>query len=361
MNVTGDLKTVCFFGDYNPEYCRTKILLHGLRECGVHVIECRADPASRFGKYWELFKKYRDIRATCDVVIVGFSDTRWMPVFASLIEHKRTIFYDALFSFYDTYVFDRKRVRAGTLAARWFWFLDWLACSVVDCVLLDTDANINYFVKTFSIPRSKFARVFIGVDTDIFSPLPARQAHHDSFTVEYHGKYIPLQGVDTIIHAAKILEHEQAVRFILIGKGHDYARIRALAEELSLRNVTFVPFQPVEKLPEYIRDADVCIGIVGATSRANGAIPNKLYEAAAMRRLSINSDTDAINEVFEDGKNVVLIKGGNAEQLAERILFLKNNRDALKTMAESAYDTVMHMGIPRKIGERLLEVIKQRT
>ena len=146
---------VCYFGIYDPDYSRNRVLIKGLTENGVQVLKCQVDPGKKY-KYWKLYKKHRQIK-DYDVMIVGFPGHPVMPL-ARLI-CKKPIIFDAFLSSYET-LLDRKIYSPRGLQALKNWLLDWLACKLADRILLDTKEHIKYFVKTFKIERNKFDRIF---------------------------------------------------------------------------------------------------------------------------------------------------------------------------------------------------------
>ncbi len=346
---------VLYFGDYNPDYTRTRILLKGLRQNGVTVIEMN-ERTGGIGMYLRLWRRFRAYRGTYDAMIVGYGDSRLMPVFARCIGARHLI-WEALFSKYDNFVFDRRLVRPHSLKAYLYRLLDWLGCAVSDLVLLDTELHTRYFRTTFGVPERKLAFVYVGADTDIFYPRE-RTEHPRDFEVEFHGKYFPMQGTDVIVRAAVLLG-EKGVHFTLIGSGQELKRTKALAESLGTTNVTFKQFLPQEEIAEYVKNADVCIGLIGDVPRVIRAIPTKLWEAAAMGRVSINASPGSLEEVFTPGKDVIGMKPGDHEELARKILELKESRRA-DAMGRAAYDTFLKHGTPTVIGLALVEVIRTR-
>ncbi len=141
--------TILYFGDFNPDYARNRVIIRGLEQNGARVIY--------------------SIRSAHDFVIVGYSDSRWTMPLAWLLCRK-PIVWDAFYSLYDSWVFDRKLVSPSSVKAKYYWLLDWLSCMLADRILLDTNAHIDYFAKTFRIDKRKFIRVLIGADDKIFHP-----------------------------------------------------------------------------------------------------------------------------------------------------------------------------------------------
>ncbi len=354
MNISSTaIKRVCYFGDYDPTYNRTKVLIQGLRENGVEVVECREDTRTPMvRKCARLYRQYRVIGAH-DAVVLGFSSTRWMPLFIRSIS-RRPIVWDMLFSFYDNWVFDRKLVRQGSVKATYHWFLDWLLPHCVDRVIFHTHAEIDAFVRMFGVPRRKFNRVVLGADTSMFYPRP--RPTDGIFRVEFHGKYIPVHGADTIVRAAKILEQEP-VRFIMIGDGQERSHCEALAKKLKLTNIDFLGLLPVAELPPYIAIADVCIGLLGDVPRVEESIANKMYENAAMERVSINADTKGVREFFTDGKDVVLVRRADPSDLARAIRTLRENPAYKHRLESAALATFRRTASTKEVGRQLLAAI----
>ena len=160
--------TICYFGDYDPTYSRNRVMTRGLMLNGARVIECNVRKKG-IGKYFNLWKRHRSLPGAYDVLVVGYSDTRWMVLFARLISGKPVV-WDAFYSLYDSWVFDRKLVSPNSLQAKYYWFQDWLACTLAQKIVLDTNEHISYFVKTFRVDKKKCTRVLVGTDDTVFSP-----------------------------------------------------------------------------------------------------------------------------------------------------------------------------------------------
>ncbi|MBI3571978.1 hypothetical protein HY091_00365 [Candidatus Kaiserbacteria bacterium] len=160
--------TILYFGDYDPEYARNRVIISGLRQNGATVLECRT--ASRgFSGIRELARLHRKFRGKYDLLLVGYSDSRFMVPVARFLT-ARPVVWDAFYSLYDSWVYDRKLVSPGHPKAYLYRFLDWLNCALANKVLLDTDAHIAYFRKTFLDAPGRYARVLIGADDAIFHP-----------------------------------------------------------------------------------------------------------------------------------------------------------------------------------------------
>lgn len=346
---------ICYFGIYNPEYSRNKILIKGLRANGATVLEVNS---RRIGsmKYFDLIKQFWSLRKKFDVMVVGFPGMQSI-ILAKLLT-RRPVIFDAFLSMYDSEVNDRKTIAAGSWRAHYYHFMDKLGCQLADLILLDTNAHIEYFIQEFKIKKEKFRRIWVGADNDVFFPVAPKKACK-RFTIHFHGHFIPLQGVEYIIRAAKILIDEDII-FNIIGQGQEHAKMRSLAQELGVvEKLNFIPTQPLASLPGFISEADICLGIFGDTDKAARVIPNKIYECAAMRKPIITADTPAIRELF-DQDSISLCAPHNPEDLARKIIKLKENAEKRKSLADNSLVVMSRINY-QKLGWELRQIINELT
>ena len=349
--------TICYFGDYDPNYARNRVLIKGLKENGVKILECRSQNCG-LAKYWELHKKHQTLEDNYDILIVGQSFKSRLVWLAKLLSNKKIV-WDAFYSFYDKYVFDSGLISPKSLKAGYYWRTEKLACRWADLILLDANEHIKYFSCEFGVPESRFVRVLVGTDIET-GKMPSAEKKEGVFLVHFHGKYIPLQGVKYIIEAAKILqEKDAAIRFNLIGSGQTYADDRRLADDLGVKNINFIGRVAFGQLPKFIQEADICLGLFGNTPKTQRVIANKVYEAIAMAKPVISADTPAARELFENGKNILFCRRADPDDLAEKILELKNNSQLRNKIAQGAHDLFKSKATPRIIAKDLIDKLNQ--
>lgn len=342
---------VLFFGRHDPDYSRNFIPLKGLRAHGVHVQECRV-PSSGILWPFRLLWRYLMLWPRFDVLFVSFPGQEVM-LLARILTRKPIIF-DAFTSHYEGYVQDRKKVRPGSIGARWYRWLDRSACVAATVCLTDTDAHGDFYAEEFGLPREKFRRVFVGADPDAF---PANGSRSEPFKVHFHGHYIPLQGADVVVRAAALL-NRHGVRVRMIGHGQMYDACRRLAAELDAANIDFIGNVPFTELVRSMEESHICLGIFGTTPKAQRVIPNKVYEALAAGRAVITADSPAARELLTDGRDALLIPAGDAQALADAILRLKNDSALRGRLAAAGHATLMANASPDIIGRQLRDIIE---
>jgi glycosyltransferase involved in cell wall biosynthesis len=347
------MKTVCFFGSYNQTH-RNNSLLKGLRAHDYEVLECRDDSKKPL-KYFRLFQKHRKLKQQYDVMIVGFPNHGLM-LLARLLTRKPIIF-DPFISLYNTIVEDRKQQSKYSLKSMKAFMLDTLSMRLADRVLSDTASHGEYYSSTFGIPLKKFVVVPVGADEEVFA---ARNTVNDEgFAVKFYGTYSPLQGVQYIVRAAKLLEDQKDIHFYLLGHGQTLSEMLRLAKELEVKNVTFIEERiPVSELSVFMESADVSLGIFGGTVKSNMVIPHKVYDALALGRPVLTGDTEAANEFFTNTENILLCKEADAEDLAQKVLSLRNDTILRTRIAKRGRELLLERFTPKQIVRSLIEVIE---
>jgi glycosyltransferase involved in cell wall biosynthesis len=236
---------------------------------------------------------------------------------------------------------------------------DFVECHFADYLILDTYSHIKFFHEKFNVPIKKFRRVFIGANDEIFFPLKKEEGKENQFLVGFWGTFIPLQGIQYIIKAAKILEKISQFKFIIIGNGQTYKENWLLAKKLKISNIKFLDFVPLQDLPQILNNFDIGLGIFGDTPKTIQVIPNKIFEGNAMKLPMISCDSPAIRELYTDNKNIILCERANPKSLAEAILKLKNNTLLREKIKENGYSIFQKYCSPYVLGKFLKNIFKK--
>jgi len=240
-----------------------------------------------------------------DAFIVGYPGHADMPA-ARRAARGRPVVFNPLVSLADTLVGDRGRFRAGSPAARVLERLDRRAFRTADVVVADTQVHADFLGQLTG--RNDIAVCFVGAEDRLFTPGGERR---EPFTVVFVGKLIPLQGVETILAAAR---ETPEIPFRIVGSGQ---LERLLADPPA--NVEHVPWVEYELLPGENRAAGCVLGIFGTTPKAQRVIPNKAFQALACGAPLITADTPAARELLTDGESALLVAPGDAAALASAI------------------------------------------
>jgi len=178
------------------------------------------------------------------------------------------------------------------------------------CVTVHSNGNRKYLVSK-GVQAKKVLSIPNWADIEFYRPGPKdnwfRSVHnlHNEFIVSYAGTMGWAQGLDIVIDAAKMLEDEKNIHFVLAGDGPRKRELQARITESGLENVTFLPLQLREAYRLMIQASDVCL--ISLDHRlSTPVVPGKLLDIMASGRpvvgnVPLRGDAAAIVESGECG------------------------------------------------------------
>ncbi len=149
------------------------------------------------------------------------------------------------------------------------------------------------------------------VDIDNIFPNSDTESFRDELGISqekivalYSGNMGEKQGLEIVIEAARILDRNKNVLFVLCGEGATYGKLRALATGLT--NIVWIPLQPLEKLNDLLNMADIHL-LPQRAGAADLVMPSKLTGMMASGKpvLSTTDNSTQIAEVLK-GAGVVV-------------------------------------------------------
>ena len=352
-------------------------MIEGLRRNGVEVVECheplwfsiedRVKVASggwKHPSFWirvvktyaHLLWKYRRI-GDYDVMVLGYPGQPDVPLARVLTWLRRKPL--VLDMFMSIYLIAQERglTERNPLTAHLIYFLEKLACSLPDLLIIDTQEYMAWFQQTYGIPSCRFRLVPTGADDRVFHPV-SLEKKDGLFRVLYYGSFIPNHGVTYIIEAARILRDDPNIHFELIGDGPEKPYAMALAHQYNLTNVTFEDWMDQDELARRASSADVILGAFGTTPQSLMTVQNKIYEGLAMGKPVITGDSKAVRETLPD-QAVYLCARADPLSLAEGIRFLKENEAARNRIGSNGKIVFYEKYTPTHIGAVFKRILKE--
>ena len=361
---------VCYFGTFYEEYPRNAILMHGLRLNDVEVVTChvplwhgtadkvsllqrrghRVDVGLRAARaYATLLWQARRI-GRVDALVVGYMGQ--LDMFpARLVAHRLGVplVLDVFMSI-SLIVRQRGLVQPGDPMDRLVSWVERQACRLADMIWLDTPLYVDYFIERYRLPRERFRLIPTGADDRYFYPVaPASDRDERPFTVTYVGGYVPGHGVETIVHAAAQLR-AAGIHFEMIGEGQTRPQAERLARELGADNVTFEGWVDKTALAQRLTGTDVCLGVFGTQRQHLITVPNKVYEGLALAKPVVTARTPAVEQVFHDGRHLLMVPPEDPEALASAIRRLQRDPVLRAHLSAEGHRLYRERFTPAKLG-----------
>jgi glycosyltransferase involved in cell wall biosynthesis len=355
------------FGTYDAAmHPRIATIAEGLTARGFDVTECNiplglttADRVDMLAKPWKagglvarLASRWLGLAAKArrlgrpDAVVVGYLGH--FDVHLARLLYRRgkvPIVLDHLISAAGT-AKDR-RIGGSGLKQRLLTLIDAAALRAADIVVVDTEEHLEIVPEKY---RSKAVVVPVG------APMPWHRAAEDRaarepsadlsgpLKVVFYGLYTPLQGTPVIGEALGRIAGAP-IEVTMIGRGQDEAETkRAAAANQSVRWLDWVP---AAELPALVAAHDVCLGIFGTSDKALRVVPNKVFQGAAAGCAVITSDTAPQRRVL--GDTAVLVPPGEAAALADALLRLASDREALLKLRHAARQLAAERFTPEQV------------
>jgi glycosyltransferase involved in cell wall biosynthesis len=216
------------------------------------------------------------------------------------------------------------------------------------------------------VPQEKLALVPNGANTDLFhfsldARLRLRQelGLSGKFVAVYAGLHGLAQGLETVVEAARILKDDLGIHFVLVGEGPRKPDLISLAQKYSLNNITFIPEQPRENVPEYLSCADVGLIPLKNIPLFDGALPSKLFDAWACERPVVMSVGGEARQVLESAGGGIYSPPEDAAEMAAAIRWMQGHpADREKMGANGRNYTVQNHSHP-ELAKNLAGVLDQ--
>jgi glycosyltransferase involved in cell wall biosynthesis len=204
-----------------------------------------------------------------------------------------------------------------------------------------------------------------GADPSMFDPADLgdefRQAYDlsDRFIVTYAGAHGMSNDLVVVLDAARELQDRPEVQIVLLGDGKEKAHLVARAQELGLKNVTFLPSLPKSQMPAALAGAHACLAILKPLDEYKTTYPNKVFDYMAAGRPVVLAIDGVIRDVVEAANCGVFAQPGDPSALADAIRSLAANRQKAHLMGlrgRAYLETHFSRAV---IGEQLLSLLEE--
>jgi glycosyltransferase involved in cell wall biosynthesis len=239
-----------------------------------------------------------------------------------------------------------------------------------DAVVSVTDSFVAH-IAARNVPESRIHVIKNGVDLAFYDPAVTRDAAavdarlEGKYVAAYVGTHGMAHALHTALEAAALLKHREDIVFLMVGDGAEKERLVKLRDEMQLTNVIMLDQKPKDAMPAIWAVTDVSLVLLKNEELFKTVLPSKIVESMAMKRpiiLGVRGEAQALVESAGAG---ICIEPENAEQLANAVVSLADNRDQAKiygdkgrAFVEAQFDRRKLAGVMEKI---LLGLVGERV
>jgi colanic acid biosynthesis glycosyl transferase WcaI len=199
-----------------------------------------------------------------------------------------------------------------------------------DFLTVHSENNRNYLIE-HGASNKKVKVIYNWVDIDFIKPLDKIDKFgcidlRNKFVVSYAGILSIAQGLDLILNVAKKLESIPDILFLIAGDGFEKEKILKQSKDLNLKNVIFLPFQPLDRYRILLSCSDVSL-VALSNYVATPVVPGKLASImasgkAVIASIPIGNDTE---DIIRSANCGIVVRAGDIIELSEAILKLYKN------------------------------------
>ncbi len=246
-------------------------------------------------------------------------------------------------------------------ATRLLEWLEGFAYRNADRIVSVTDS----FVERIAVKCGDADKIVViknGVDLDFYRPAQsdgglAREIGVEGrFVAAYVGTHGMAHGLGTILRAAGRLKHRKDIVFVMVGDGAERERLLYEKEQLGLDNVLMLGLLPKAEMPRVWAITDVSLVLLRNQLLFERVLPSKVFEAMGAAKpiiLGVRGESQRLVEASGGG---LCIEPENAEQLADAVTSLADDRARGLAMGLAGRHYVEQHFDRRNLAEKFEEV-----
>lgn len=217
------------------------------------------------------------------------------------------------------------------------WIEYWIICSA-DRVIVVTEEMRRHVVQEGLNP-DKVTVVYDGAELDKYN---SEKIENSKFGIIHLGWVDKQHGLHGLMEASpEIIKALPNVKFYIIGDGRELPRVKKLAKEFRVYNrFLFTGFVPHPQTMQYLRQAAIGVILRPDTLPNNLVVTLKLLAYWATGTVVVSSRLKGIEEIAEDGKDIVFFEPGNWQDLAQKIISLARDPELVNHLRRNGLEKV---------------------
>jgi len=188
--------------------------------------------------------------------------------------------------------------------------------------------------KVMVMPHWVDESIFEGVSNLDVASLRHELGFGDKFVILFAGNFGLVQGLDSVIKAAELLQNEPNFLIVFVGDGVEKERLVGLVDSYNMNHhVKFIGRQPMEEMPSLMAASDALLVHLKKSPISEYIIPTKTLAYLAAGKPIIMATEGASAGIIQNASAGITVEPANPAALAEAIRQLQiltgDEREAL--------------------------------
>jgi len=209
---------------------------------------------------------------------------------------------------------------------------------------ITVSASMKNVLVEEGVPEQHIVVIPNGINPDDFNPYISGDKIRNRYEIPVNmiicgfvGWFRQWHGLDGLIKSFNKAEFRDRCVVILVGDGPEMANLQEIVKDLDLvRSVIFTGPVQRENIAEYIASFDIAL----QPNVTKYASPMKIIEYLAMGKPVIAPDQDNIREILTHGKDSLLFKSADYDDMLKKLNTVVENKSELEKLSKGALRTI---------------------
>jgi len=146
----------------------------------------------------------------------------------------------------------------------------------------------------------------------------------NKFVIGYAGLHGHFQNLKIVLEAAKLVLNKN-IQFIFVGDGEEKNDLIISSKKFNLKNVIFLPVFEKEEMPDILLNFDAIL--IPLAKKMPTTIPSKFYEALAVGRPIITTDSMEVSQLISDnnlGRTYKVLDSNSLAKSCDNVSYLED-------------------------------------
>lgn len=211
-------------------------------------------------------------------------------------------------------------------------------------------------LENYGIPKQKLFLSYNGTDSEAFKPLNKKK---EELKIVYSGTIGKANGLENLIHAAKILENRKAnLKIDIIGNGNRIKKVKHASLKLKTTNVTFKTGVPKSEMPKILNEYTIGVVCFAPYKILETNSANKFYDYLASGLPVVINYKGWQADLLEKYQCGLSSNQKDNESLASNLELLVNHPELRQKMSENAVLLAKNLFDRKKLASELMEIMQ---